>query len=72
MTKKNRFKISDELRILQTNLEQIQWAINRAQRDLEESRKTLTYIQNKIQKLINRYDKPKKVTPVTTKEAEKK
>ena len=58
MTKKNRFKISDELRILQTNLEQIEWAINRAQRDLEESQKTLTYILNKIQKLINRYDKP--------------
>jgi len=68
MTKKNRFKISDELRILQTNLEQIQWAINRAQRDLEESQKTLTYILNKIQKLINRYDKTKPVT----KEAEKK
>jgi len=68
MTKKNRFKISDELRILQTNLEQIQWAINRAQRDLEESQKTLTYIQNKIQKLINRYDK----TKLVTKETEKK
>jgi len=71
MTKKNRFKISDELRILQTNLEQIEWAINRAQRDLEESQKTLAYILNKIQKLINRYDKPKRVTPIT-KEAEEK
>ena len=71
MTKKNRFKISDELRILQTNLEQIEWAINRAQRDLEESQKNLTYILNKIQKLINRYDKPKRVTPIT-KEAEEK
>jgi len=68
MTKKNRFKISDELRILQTNLEQIQWAINRAQRDLEESQKNLTYILNKIQKLINRYDK----TKLVTKETEKK
>ena len=71
MTKKNRFKISDELMIIQTNLEQIQWAINRAQRDLEESQKNLTYILNKIQKLINRYDKPKRVTPIT-KEAEEK
>ena len=71
MTKKFRLKRSDELTIILINLEQIEWAINRARGDLEHAQKGLNYIMQKLQKLKNRYDKPKRVTPVT-KEAEEK
>ena len=70
MTKRST-KLRDELTVILINLEQIEWAINRARGDLEHAQKGLNYIMQKLQKLINRYDKPKRVTPVT-KEAEKK
>ena len=70
MTKKFRLKRSDELKILQIKLENTAFLINRAKGDLEQAQRTLQYVMEKLQKLINRYDKPKHVTPVT-REAEK-
>ena len=54
---------SDELRIIQTNLDQIQFAINRSRADLEQAQKTLNYVMEKLQKIINSYKKNKK--PIT-------
>ena len=70
MTKRST-KLRDELTIILINLEQIEWAINRARGDLEHAQKGLNYIMQKLQKLKNRYNKTKHVTPVT-KEAEEK
>ena len=71
MTKKFKLTMKDELTILQMNLEKLEYLINSSKRDLEDAQRTLSYITQKLQKLINRYNKPKRVTPVT-KEAEKK
>jgi len=51
-----KMKRIDELRILQLNLEKVEWAINRARGDLENAQKTLTYINEKLQKIINSYN----------------
>jgi len=67
MTKKFRLKRSDELTIILINLEQIEWAINRARGDLEHAQKGLNYIMQKLQKLKNRYNKTKHVTKETEK-----
>ena len=73
MTKKFRLKRSDELKILQIKLENTTFLINRAKGDLEQAQRTLTYVMEKLQKLINRYEyKPKaKTVNLQTKEAEK-
>jgi len=54
------------------NLEKLEYSISVARREINQAQETLNYITQKLQKLINRYNKPKRVTPVTTKEAEKK
>ena len=69
MTKKFRLTMKDELTILQMNLEKLEYSINVAKREINQAQETLNYIMEKLQKLINRYNKPKRVTPIT-KEAE--
>ena len=71
MTKKFKLTMKDELTILQMNLEKLEYSINVARREINQAQETLNYIMEKLQKLINRYNKPKRVTPVT-KEAEEK
>ena len=68
MTKKFKLTIKDELTILQMNLEKLEYSINVAKREINQAQQTLNYIMEKLQKLINRYNKPKPIT----KEAEEK
>ena len=67
---RSKLKLKDELTILQMNLEKLEYSISVARREINQAQETLNYIMEKLQKLINRYNKPKHVTPVT-KEAEK-
>jgi len=68
---RNKLKLKDELTILQMNLEKLEYSISVARREINQAQETLNYIMEKLQKLINRYNKPKHVTPVTKEAREK-
>ena len=68
---RSKLKLKDELTILQMNLEKLEYSISVARREINQAQETLNYIMEKLQKLINRYNKPKHVTPVTKEAREK-